>query len=430
MKESFLHYVWQFQKFDSSSLIDSDGNAVQVFAVGEHNTNAGPDFLNAKIKIGEILWHGHVEIHVSASAWNQHGHQNDPAYDNVILHIVWNNDLAIVQKDGKSIPTIELQNKVSQDLLLQSDSLLDSPDKIPCSNILSSVNTMQVCSMLEKVGVQRLASKSGLVSNLLKNNAGDWEETAYQMLAKNYGFKINAHPFLKLAQKLPFKILKKHCGNTLQIEALLFGMSGFLDEVPADDYHASLMNEYVFLAKKYKLEGLELNKVEWKYLRLRPANFPSVRISQFAALINKVPRLFDDFISFQSSKLFINQLKVKPSKYWIVHYDFAKKSKRKLLGIGTESLENILINTATPLLAAYSKYKNEQEYMDKAIDLLQNLKPEKNNITNQWTALGMDVKSAFDSQAYIELYNNYCLNKQCLSCNIGVNIMSNPSNHS
>jgi len=424
VKESFLHFVWQFQKFDKTNLTDSDGNEVKIFEVGEHNTDAGPDFINAKIKVAEMEWHGQVEIHIAASAWNQHGHQKDAGYNNVILHVVWDNDEPIRHKDGKKIPTIELKNRVSKELLLHSNALLNNPNNIPCSNLFRQVNPIQILGMQEKTAIERLESKYSLIFELLKNNATDWEETTFQLLAKNYGFKINAHPFLKLAKNLPFKTLKKHCGNSIQIEALIFGISGFLNEAPKDDYHAQLMNEYVFLAKKYNLEGNEINKAEWKYLRLRPANFPTVRLSQFAALLNESPRLFDVFTSYESPKKLISQLMVKPSKYWIECFDFGKKLKNKSQGIGVGSIENILINTTAPLLAAYSKHTGDQLLMDKAVSLLQHLKPEKNNIITQWNELNIEVKSAFESQAMIELYNNYCLKKRCLSCNIGVNIIN------
>lgn len=423
MKESFLHFVWQFQKFDSSNLIDADGNEVSVLAVGEHNSNAGPDFLNAKIKINDIIWHGHVEIHIAASAWNKHNHQNDRAYKNVILHVVWDNDEAILHTDGKKIPTIALKQKVDEKLLLQSNLLLESPEKIPCSKLIHKTRKMDVFNMLEKTAIERLERKSLVVLDLLAQNKSDWEETAFQLLAQNFGFKINAHPFIKLAQHLPFKLLKKHCGQEIQIEALLYGVSGFLSEDPKDDHHSNLMNEYVFLSKKYKLEGSELNKSEWKYLRLRPANFPTVRLAQFASLMNQSPKLFDIFKSFESVKKLTNLLKSNPSTYWNRHYDFSKASKQRLQGIGMSSLENILINTAAPILLAYGKHTNDQAYIDKSIKLLQDLKPEANNIIDQWKELSISANNAFESQALIELFNNYCLNKKCLSCNIGVSII-------
>lgn len=424
MKESFLHFIWQFQKFDASDLLDTEGNLVRIFKVGEHNSNAGPDFLNTKIKVGNMIWHGHVEIHVSSSSWNAHGHQNDPSYETVVLHVVWKNDVPILDKNGKVIPTIELKDRISNDLLSQSNRLLDSAENIPCNELLHLVKPMQVFAMQEKMAIERLENKSHFVFELLERNKGDWEETAYQLLSQNFGFKINVHPFLKLAQTLPFKLLKKHSGSDIQIEAMLFGMAGFLNEIPKDNYHSSLMNEYAFLSRKYALEGLEMNKAEWKYLRLRPANFPTVRLSQLAALLCKRSHIFDTLISFERPKNLINKLKIEPSKYWTQHYDFGKVSKKKLLGMGKSSLENVLINSAAPLLAAYSKYTNNQKYMDKAIELLQYLKPEKNNILDEWNSLNITAKNAFESQALIELYNSYCLKKQCLSCNIGVSFIN------
>jgi hypothetical protein len=424
MKEAILHFVWQLQKFNKVGLQSTQDERVEVFSVGNHNTDAGPDFLNAKIRIGKITWSGHVEIHINSSDWNHHGHQNDPAYDNVILHVVWKNDLAIKREDGKSIPTIELNGRVSLDMLGKCKSLINSPHTIPCANQIGSTNSMEIFSMQQQAAIERLNNKSSLVFELLEQNKMDWEETAYQLLAKNFGFKINSDSFLNLSKQLPFKILKKHSENTLQLEALLFGLAGMLQESPKDEYHSALMNEYAFLSKKYKLEGSELHGHLWKYLRLRPGNFPAVRISQLSALLNRHPHIFDLFTGFEDAKQLGKMLRLAPSEYWQSHYNFCKPSIKKLNGIGKNSTENLLINTAVPLLAAYSQYTDESKYMDKALSILESLSPEKNKITRMWEELEVSIGNSFESQALIELHNNYCLKKRCLSCKIGVGLIN------
>lgn len=424
MKESILHFVWQLQKFNKLDLQSTQGESVEVFLIGHHNTDAGPDFLNAKIRVGKITWSGHVEIHVNSSDWNHHGHQNDPAYENVILHVVWKNDIAIRREDGKPIPTIELNGRLSLDMLEKCKSLINSPYAIPCANQISSTNSMDVFSMQQQVAIERLNNKTSVVFELLEKNGKSWEEAAYQLLAKNYGFKVNGDTFLHLSKQLPLKILKKHAGNTLQLEALLFGLAGMLQESPKDDYHSKLMNEYAFLSKKYKLEGSELHRHLWKYLRLRPGNFPTIRISQLAALLGRYPHIFDLFAGIEDAKQLGKKLRLAPSAYWQSHYDFGKPSVKTLNGIGKKSIENLLINTAVPLLAAYSQYTDESKYMDKALSILESINPEKNKITRMWEELEVSNSNSFESQALIELHNNYCLKKRCLSCKIGVGLIN------
>ncbi|MEQ9287517.1 MAG: DUF2851 family protein [Cyclobacteriaceae bacterium] len=424
MKESFLHFVWQFQQFNKSHLHSVGGDKVEVFATGNHNTNAGPDFENATIRIGKITWHGQVEIHTTSSCWKLHGHQHDPAYDNVVLHVVWENDKEIKARNGKSIPTIELKDRVSHDLVMRCNQLLNNHINIPCSGQLSQINQLHVFSMQQQATIERLKYKSNAVFDLLGKNKGNWEEATYQLLAKNFGFKINSEPFLRLAQNTPLKYLKKHSGNLFQVEALLFGMAGFLHQSPVDDYHSLLMNEYEFLSAKYSLTGKELSLTEWKHLRLRPANFPAVRISQLASLLHSNPHLFDSFIHAGTVKNLKKLLKTTPSDYWASHYNFGKETNRPLKGIGVNSIENLLINTTVPLLAAYSRHVGESAYMEQAVAVLESLKPEANNITSKWEALGISNTNAFESQALIETYNNYCLKKRCLSCKIGVGLIN------
>jgi len=270
--------------------------------------------------------------------------------------------------------------------------------------------------------MQRLEDKANLVGELLKLNQGDWEETCYQMLAKNFGFKVNSDPFYQLARSLPYKIIQKQ-SSLLQVEALLFGQAGMLETKTKDEYITSIFQEYKLLAQKYQLLESRLNPAQWRFLRLRPANFPTVRIAQFASLLYTSKNIFSQFISATSFSSIQKLLSVEQSSYWCNHYRFGKKSKGSVPTIGESSIENIIVNTVAPLLVAYGKYKDEQAYMDRAIEHLQQLPAEQNKITRTWGSLGLKVKTAFDSQSLIELFNNFCQKRQCLNCSVGVSIL-------
>jgi hypothetical protein len=280
--------------------------------------------------------------------------------------------------------------------------------------------------MMEGALMQRLENKANLVNELLKLNQGDWEETCYQLLAKNFGFKVNSDPFYQLARSLPYKIIQKQ-SSQLQVEALLFGQAGMLETKTKDEYITSIFHEYKLLAQKYQLKESQLSPAQWRFLRLRPANFPTVRIAQFASLLYISKNIFSQVISAASFSSVLKLLAVNQSTYWISHYRFGKKAKGSVPSIGESSIQNIVINTVAPLLVAYGKYKDEQSFIDKAIELLQQLPAEQNKITRTWNSLGLKVKTAFDSQALIELYNNFCKKRQCLKCSVGVSILKSES---
>ena len=296
MNESFLHYIWQLQYFDKKDLKTTDGEAIAITAPGKGNTNAGPDFLTAKIRIGNIDWAGSVEIHTNASAWLGHGHDDDRAYDNVILHVVWQNDKPVVRTDGTPIPTLELHHRVDLGLIGEYKQLVNNASSIPCENSLSRVDELTKVSMLDKALMQRLESKAANVLQLFHQTGQDWEEVAFQLTARNFGFKINNEPFFALTQSVSRKILLKHSDNLTQIEALLFGQAGFLEYSIHDEYLKLLQREYHVLASKYDLEKEKLNYSVWKFMRLRPANFPTLRIAQFGALFYRNKNLFSKMI--------------------------------------------------------------------------------------------------------------------------------------
>ncbi|MFY0628324.1 MAG: DUF2851 family protein [Reichenbachiella sp.] len=424
MRESFLHFIWQFQKFEALDLETSEGLKVQVFSIGEYNTDAGPDFLNAKVQIGKITWYGNVEIHINSSDWESHSHQNDEAYNNVILHVVWSNDRLVHKLNGADLPVIELKNRVNQKLLKRCDELLKSPEKIPCQNIIHQVKKIDIIANLEKMGIARLENKSSSILDLLRENNGSWEETTYQLLAKNFGFKTNEEPFLRLTKILPFRLISKVVNNPIQVESLIFGVAGFLPLESQDPWVMQLISEFRFLSKKYGLINQCLLKVEWKFLRMRPGNFPTVRLSQFASFLCANPNFFQLFIGFTKNQEVVKMFTNKPSEYWANNYDFDKPSKRKKSGMGIQSIEVMIINTVVPLLAAYGLQTSNDNYMEKATDLLMELKSEKNKIIEEWATIDIESKNAFDSQALIGLRNDFCLKNKCLSCKIGVSLIN------
>lgn len=430
MKEAYLHYIWTFQYFDKKHLSTCQGDKLVILHPGTRNDHAGPDFLNSSLMINDITWHGHVELHVKSSAWHLHKHQKDAAYDNVILHVVWENDQPIERVDKTLLPTLRLRDRVAPPIWKKYKNLVNSPSTIPFANQINQVAPIVKAAMLDKALFQRLSHKNNLVHQLLANNQGDWSATAYQLLAYNFGFKVNSSALLDLSLRLPWQIITKHTASITQLEALFLGQAGLLEEVikQPDAYLSMLAKEYAYLAHKYQLLESKLHKVRWKFFRLRPANFPTIRIAQFAQLIHQYPRLFDLLVYSPAQELAAH-LAITQSTYWQQHYRFATPSKAKIPGLGKPSIENILINTVVPLLVAYGKAQDQQAYIDRGVAILQDLPAEHNAITRYWQKLGMSVNNAFDSQALIELFNNFCAKKKCLSCNIGVNLLQKGDNN-
>lgn len=420
--EDFIHYTWQYQQFDKNNLKTTNQHSLSVIKTGVRNFNSGPDFENARINIGVIEWAGKVEIHIKSSDWNRHQHQHDKAYDNVVLHVVWEHDMEVFRTDNTAIPTLEIKDLVYADTLQKYENLIKNAAEIPCKHQLSEVSELSKISMLEKALAHRLQQKSDELSTLVKAVNGNFEELAYRVFARNMGFKLNSEAFLRLAESLPLKFIQKHKGNLFQIEALMLGQAGFLEN-PQDEYSENLATEYTFLAQKYNLTSLKMQRLEWRFLRTRLGNFPTVRISQFAAILNQNQGLFSLFLEDANKENIEKALQVLPSTYWQKHYDIAKVSETKLNGIGKSSIENLLINTSVQLLAFYADITDNHSYFEKAIGILENIKPEKNFITKIWEDLDFKCTSAFDSQALIEQYNFYCGAKKCTQCPIGVEIL-------
>jgi hypothetical protein len=423
MNEAFLFYVWQFQYFTKGNLQTTDGEDITVIHPGTLNSHSGPDFFNAKIKIGAMEWIGNVEIHINASHWFDHHHNVDSAYENVVLHVVWKNDHQIARQDGSMIPTLELKSRVNEKLLLQYRRLVNNPHSIPCSPSLKNVKEITKLSMLDKAVMQRLESKASHIQMLFEKNNNDWEQTTYEALARNFGFKVNAEPFEQLAQALPYRIILKHLNQPTQVEAMLFGQAGLLEQLWSDEYFLILKREYSFLSKKYQNTSGKLNKAQWRFMRMRPANFPTIRMSQFSSFLCSQQNIFSKVIECTTYQQLQSLFSVAQSEYWKFHYQFFKPVKEEIPSLGKQSIDNILINTVVPLFVAYGKSKDDQSYVDRAVDVLTEIEPEINTITKQWAALGMVNESALDSQALIELYNSFCVKRKCLDCAIGFSLM-------
>ena len=423
MSEDFLHYIWKFKQFDLSGLCTTDNEPVEILKAGEHNFDAGPDFFNAKLRIGETLWAGNVEVHIKASDWNRHGHQTDKAYDNIILHAVYDADHDLKRSTGEKIPTIEMKSRIPLKHFQKYMNFKQSKDWIPCEKQIKEVPDLIVNGMLDKMVLERLEKRSIHISNSLKLNHNNWEETFYQALARNFGFKTNADTFELLAKSLPSLIPAKQKSSFLQVEALIFGQAGMLEEHYKDKYPISLQNEYVFLQKKFQLQPLPIHL--WKYLRLRPINFPSIRLAQFASLIYHSSNLFSSILEREN----LNDMKalfdITVSEYWETHYTFDKSSKMRSKRMGDEASNNIIMNTIVPFLFVYGKQKAEEEHIERALRLLEQLPGESNTIISNWKNLGINVNSAQNTQALLQLKNEYCQNKKCLNCNIGNYILKN-----
>lgn len=420
MKESILHYVWQYKLFPQHQLITTDGEKVEVIDVGRYNTDAGPDFFNAKIKIDETVWAGNVEFHQRSSDWKRHNHTDNKAYDNVILHIAEVVDTEIARTNGEKIPQMEL--KIPSEIQEKYNELLKGKTWIPCQNNIGKIDSFKINAWKNSLLTERLQQKTEAIFSLLQQTENHWEDAFYVSLARSFGFGVNSQPFELTAKSLPQNILAKHKDNLFQLEALLLGQAGFLDGKSVDEYQHSLQNEYKFLQTKYALKNIESS--QWKLLRLRPENFPHVRLAQFAKLTQNSSKLFSKILETEKLSELRMFFECEVSEYWQKHYLFGKESTVSRKHLGKNSVDILLINTVIPFIFAHARKKNIEEYVDKAINLLENIPSEKNSIIEKWKELGILSENAFDSQSLLHLKKNYCDEKKCLRCRIGHQILS------
>jgi len=423
MSESFIHYLWQMQYFRKEKLTTTSGEPVEIRWPGQLNADAGPDFTGARICIGGMNWVGNVEIHVLSSNWSTHGHDTDPAYDNVILHVVWKCDRDIVRKDATLIPTLELSARVDEKLIYTWRQLVTSAFAVPCKRSFLHMEDIRKRSMLDRSLFQRLERKGREVLSLLALNNNDWEETNYQWLARNFGFHVNGEPFFQLARQLPLSVIRKQASQPETVEALLLGQAGFLDGNFKDPYFLERKREHRLLMHKYDLTSAKMSQSQWKFLRMRPANFPTLRLAQFGGMIYHRQHLFSDLVELPPEAL-PQFLDIEPSPYWKTHYRFAHRSPARAHGMGLDSIHNLIINSVVPVLAGYARFTDQQALLDKAVAILEQLPPEENRITRLWTDLGLQLRSAFDSQGAIEWFNNSCKTHACLTCVIGSSLVN------
>jgi hypothetical protein len=425
MKEEFLHYLWKYSLYNKDRLTDPDGNRILVIHPGLYNRDSGPDFFNARISIGGTLWAGNVEIHTLSSHFDVHGHQKDPAYNNVILHIVAKNDRTVFNSKGEELLTAEIE--YDPDLYERYESLVNNPYIIACQEDLRKTDHIMVSHWLGSLAIERLERKTESILKIFSETGSDWEETFYRMLCRYFGFRVNSEPFEMLSNALPFRIIRKHSDNLFQIEALLFGAAGMLEEglfreAISDKYYLNLIREYKILSAKYSIQPV--HGLLWKFSRLRPVNFPTIRISQLAHMLSIAGGLFSRVIEAREIPQLKALFEVPASDYWDDHFVFGKKSRKFPKNTGSQATDILIINAVIPVMFVYGRSRDRQDICNNAISLLENIPAEQNIITEEWKTAGIDAGSAFYSQALIQLRNEYCKKRRCLDCRIGSTLIS------
>lgn len=416
MNERLLQFIWQHLYFNREQLTTQNGQSLQIIYQGSLNSNQGPDFLHAKILINNIIWAGNVELHIKTSDWKKHGHTNDEHYNNIILHVVWEHD----EHEQQNIPVLELKNRISTSLLQRYYELMQQHTFIPCEQQLQLVSDLVWSSWKERMIAERLYEKNEKINQLLKATNQHWEETFWQMLARNFGITVNADAFESIAKTIPVTILAKYKNQIHQLEALLLGQAGLLNGKFTEDYPIMLQKEYLFLQKKHQLQP---SKQLLSFLRMRPGNFPSIRLAQLAMLIHQSSHFFSKIVEAEDFNNIKQLLAVTANDYWHYHYMINEPTGFRKKQLGNMMIENIIINTIIPVLFAYAQHHNNENLKQKAIQWLQQLPKEKNNITQKWEATGITHQTAFDSQALLYLKKNYCNKKLCLNCAIGNSIL-------
>lgn len=424
MKEDLLHYIWRYSLYDTARLCTTAGEPVQIIKPGLYNTDAGADFTNARIRIGETLLAGNVEIHVHQRDWYTHGHHHDAAYNNVILHVVYDTDTTpTLLQSGQPVASLSLKGHISTTLLQRYELLKGSLDKIPCAGLIKALPPdTSLASFYDRLVIERLQGKVAVIEAMLQQSHNDWDQVAFQMIATYYGGTVNKEPFQRLAASLPLNIVHKHRAEPKQVEALLYGQAGMLEAEHDDAYPQALKREYTYLRKLHAMQPLQLH--EWKFFRVRPASFPTVKIAQLAALLIKEPHLFSGLLACRDRKALHQFFEVEVHSYWLEHYQFDRPSGKGAAGIGHMLTDIVVINAVVPLLFAYGRYKDDEQLCQRALDMLYEVAAEDNAILRMWEGLGITARTANDSQALLQLRNDYCLNGRCLQCQIGHELLN------
>lgn len=418
--EKLLHYVWLHRLFPTGGLRTEDGRPVEVIDPGLPNHNAGPDFFNAKVKIGGTLWAGNVEIHERASDWYRHGHETDAAYCNTILHVAGCLDRDVRTADGKTLPQVALE--VPEDVAANYRELLREEDYPPCWRVIPSLPAVTVRCWMSALATERLEEKTRRIFRLLERNGGDWEQAFFATLARNFGFGVNSDAFEEWAMHIPLMAVGKHRDDAFQVEAFFFGQAGLLDEAATpperqDEYFLRLRREYLFLAHKFSLTPMDARR--WRFLRMRPHNFPHVRMSQLVSLYHRRQADFSRLMETADTDALRAMLAANATPYWQEHYSFGAESKGTPKRMQAASADLLLINTVAPLLFAYGRKRFDEARCERAFQLLESLKPERNAVVRAWDKAGLGAACAADTQALLQLKRNYCDRKDCLRCRFG-----------
>jgi len=425
MQEDFLHYLWKYKKFALNTSNQSDRElkttthqVISLLSVGQHNHGAGPDFFNARLLLGNQEWAGNVEIHLKSSDWYAHGHEADRAYDNVVLHVVWEHDIDVYRADNSPLPTLELKGYVSPTQLNRYQELFTQQDKrwIPCEHTLSEVPESTWSHWQERLYFERLEEKTERIQALLKTSKFDWEQVLFIMLSRNFGTKINGEAFQGIAQSLDFSIIRKCAQEPFQLEALLLGVGNLLPKESIDSYALQLEAEYEFVQHKYQLKIGGMLPIQ--YFKLRPVNFPTIRLSQLAMLYHKEPGLFRILMKETQLDKIYELFNIRASSYWDTHYNFGKTQSKRSKKLTKSFIDLLLINTIIPLKFAYNKHTGKENQED-ILELITKLSPEKNSIIQKYDSLKPKSASAMQSQALLQLKNEYCSKYKCLNCGVG-----------
>jgi Protein of unknown function (DUF2851) len=424
MKEEFLYYIWQNKLLLKDPLLLESGEKLEIVHPGIRNFESGPDFTNARIRIDDILWAGNIEIHVNSSDWFKHKHQGDLAYDNILLHVVHQNDKPILRMNGSALPTLVMREKYPLGYLYHYENLIQgSHSFIPCSQQFQEVPFIHIQSWLDRILMERLETRFDELNHIHKSSGQRWPVTLYRLLSKSFGFKVNAIPFEMLSSSVPYEIMLKHRQQIESLEALYYGQSGMLHTTVSDPYVERLKKEYKFFRTKYHLQSISPHL--WKYGGLRPANFPTLRISQFSMLHYTHEYLLDKIIQTIELSDLVSLFDMGASDYWFHHFRFGLVSEPHLKKLGKDAILHLLINAIIPFLFFFGKSQGLQVLCDKAIYWMENCPPEKNKIIRSFEDIGFYISNAGQSQALLHLKKNYCDYKKCVNCSIGNHLLKN-----
>ena len=425
MPEKLLHFIWRYKLFNQSALTTKEGFKLEIIAFGLYNHDAGPDFEFAQIRLDDTVWSGHVEMHVNEDEWYQHGHHLDPHYDSTIIHVVWNRGEAVARRtDGTSIPTLILERYVDEKLLEKYSNLMDNLLWIPCEKQLQTVPSFVVHPWLDRVVVERLEEKIRHLQVLADVTQQDWEKVFMVSLARAFGMKVNATPFEDWMLRLDLNLLRKYKDDPLKIESLCFGLAGFLNSEPIEEYPNLLLKEYAYLSKIHQLKSMSSS--EWKFMRMRPYNFPAYRMAQIIALLQNSTHWFERLRKAEQLASIFEEISVcLPHIYWQTHFRFGKETQSRSIAWTAPFLYHLAINAIIPILYKYGMDTDQETLKDKALRWLSEIPAERNSIIKKFASYGIQAAHASDSQALLFLHKNYCTNKRCLECAIGLNILKN-----